>query len=300
MKKIIKKIVFVVIIIILVLLIIINKNSKNIENESIKVAGITYSPLYLPLFVGIEEGMFNDLKVEFVSTTGGDIANTMLISGQVDVALNSLNTVVTNVDQENHPISIGELTQRGGITLISKVKSANIKTIVSAKKGGFPNMILEKKTDYEIVANLSPQEGVSYFLNKDVDAIMAFEPFATKLKQQGYYAESMNNLYYEIPFNCVLVMNNVSNQQKFKKLIKGLEEATQYIYETDSKKIASKVSSIMQYEDVEILSQIIDTFKKDQVWSKDLKLNKKHYQNYLDLTGYEEIEYDKIYKNILN
>lgn len=278
---------------------IIGTNKKQNENIIFKVAGITKSPLYLPLFVGIEKGYFGDLNVEYVNTTGGDIANTMLLSGEINVALNSLNIVLTNVEAENRPIAIGEMTKRGGITLVSKKEIEDIKTIVSAKQGGLPNMILENSTDYKIVAKLSPQEGVTYFLNQDVDAIMAFEPFATNLKNQGYKTKSMNDLYDDIPFNCVLVMEKDINKKEYKVFLEGLIKATEYIYNTDSKEIAYLVKDIMDYKDENLLSAIIDTFKKDEVYSKSYKLSEKEYKYYLDFTNTKEVKYELVYKNIL-
>jgi len=204
-KNLIKILIGLIIILSLIVLVFINKNEEENVKGEYKVAGITKSPLYLPLFVGIEKGYFKNLDVSYVNTTGGDIANTMLLSGEVDAVLNSLNVVINNADDENQVIAIGELTHRGGMTLVSKVDFKEIETIVSAKNGGLPNTILEKTTDYEIVANLSPQEGVTYFLNQDVDAIMAFEPFAVQLAKKGYKIKSMNELYNDIPFNCVLI-----------------------------------------------------------------------------------------------
>lgn len=302
-KKKVKIILTVVIFVISILLVIgysiINNNKKQNEIISFKVAGITKSPLYLPLFVGIEKGYFGDLNVEYINTTGGDIANTMLLSGEVNVALNSLNIVLTNVNEDNRPVAIGEMTKRGGITLVSKKDIADIKTIVSAKQGGLPNMILENSTDYKIVANLSPQEGVTYFLNQSVDAIMAFEPFATNLKNQGYKTKSMNDLYDDIPFNCVLVMEKNINKGEYKVFLEGLIKSTEYIYNNDSKEIANLVKDIMDYKDEDLLSEIIDTFKNDEVYSNSYKLSEKEYKYYLDFTETKEVNYELVYKNIL-
>lgn len=298
-KKKIKLIIGFITIITIALLLGIESFANKKGRVDFKVAGITKSPLYLPLFVGIEKGYFDDLNVEYINTTGADIANTMLLSGDIDVALNSLNVVLTNVNEDKRPVTIGQMTKRGGITLVSKTEIANIKTIVSAKKGGLPNMILEKNTDYKIVANLSPQEGVTYFLNHQVDAIMAFEPFATNLKNQGYITKSMNDLYEDIPFNCLLVMEENINKKEYKIFLKGLIKATEYIYNTNSEEIAKLVKDIMEYEDTKLLSEIIDTFKSDEVYSKSYKLSEREYNYYLDFTKSKNVSYELVYKNIL-
>lgn len=276
-----------------------NKNKENdIKNEKYKVAGITKSPLYLPIFVGIENNLFSSLDVEYVNTTGGDIVNTMLLSGEIDAAINSLNVVITSSTEENHPITIGQMTTRGGMTLISKVPFNKIKTIVSAKQGGLPNTILESKTDYKIVAKLSPQEGVTYFLNHDVDAIMAFEPFATNLKNEGYKAKSMNEYYDDIPFNCILVMEDNVSKDKTREFKKGIEEAIKYIYATDSKELAESVKELMDFEDVDVLAEIIDTFKNDKVWTEDLTLSQENYAYYLEISKMDKVDYQKVYQEV--
>lgn len=288
-----------VILIVIGLLVINSLRGKNTEEtQKYKVAGVTKSPLYLPVFIGIANNSFDGLEVEYVNTTGGDIINTMLLSGEIDAAINSLNVVISSSDEKERPVSIGQMTTRGGMTLISKVPINEIKTIVSAKQGGLPNTILEKSTDYKIEAKLSPQEGVTYFLNHDVDAIMAFEPFATNLKNQGYKSKSMNEYYKDIPFNCVLVMESSLKSDNHVIFMKGIKTAIEYIYNTDEKEIASKVYEMMGYENPKVLEQIIKTFKNDKVWSTDLSLSKENYEYYLELTGVKKIEYNKVYKKI--
>lgn len=297
-KNIIKIFVGLIIIFSLVSLVFINKNKEEIVDGEYKVAGITKSPLYLPVFVGIEKGYFKNLDVSYVNTTGGDIANTMLLSGEVDAVLNSLNVVINSADDDNQVIAIGELTHRGGMTLVSKVDFDNIETIVSAKNGGLPNTILEETTDYEIVANLSPQEGVTYFLNQDVDAIMAFEPFATQLVKKGYKTKSMNEFYNDIPFNCVLIRKANIADERNKIFMNGLKESLKYINKNDSLEIASLVKEIMEFKDEEILAAIIDTFKKDNVWNDSLKLSKEEYDYYSELSKMKKIDFENVYENI--
>lgn len=299
-KKLIKVISGVLVILIVMSLLVINslKDKNTEETQEYKVAGVTKSPLYLPVFIGIANNSFDGLEVEYVNTTGGDIINTMLLSGEIDAAINSLNVVISSSEENERPVSIGQMTTRGGMTLISKVPIDEIKTIVSAKQGGLPNTILEKSTDYKIEAKLSPQEGVTYFLNHDVDAIMAFEPFATNLKNQGYKSKSMNEYYKDIPFNCVLVMESSLKSDKHVKFMKGIKKSIEYIYTTDEKEIASKVYEMMGYEEPEVLEQIIKTFKNDKVWSTDLSLSKENYEYYLDLTGVKKVDYNKVYKEI--
>lgn len=274
--------------------------SKREESNSLKVAGITKSPLYLPLFVAQEKNMFKDVDVEFINTTGGDIVNTMLQSGEIDIAFNSLNVCMNNgEDEKEKVVAIGELSNRGGITLISKVPAEEIKTIVSAKKGGLPNNILEYYTNYDIVANLSPQDGVTYFLNNEVDAIMAFEPFATKLRAQGYMSCSMNEMYTPLPFVAIIAKNKNITQQKYITFLEGIKEATKYIYENDSKEVATLVAKRMEQEDIEVLTEVIETFKKDNVWCKDITLNKEEYEYFVQLSQHKNIAYSDIFKNIL-
>lgn len=301
-KKTIKIILGVILVVIVGIVIGVSYLNKDKEEErakeKYKVAGITKSPLYLPVFVGIKNNLFDSLEVEYVNTTGGDIVNTMLLSGEIDAAINSLNVVITSSEEEKRPVTIGQMTTRGGMTLISKVPFNKIKTIVSAKQGGLPNTILEKSTDYKIVAKLSPQEGVTYFLNHDVDAIMAFEPFATNLKNQGYKAQSMNEYYDDIPFNCILVMEENVSSAKTAAFKKGIEEATRYIFETDSQEIAESVKDLMDFDDTEVLTQIIDTFKSDKVWTEDLTLSEENYDYYIKLSNMKKVDYKKVYQTI--
>jgi len=51
----------------------------------------------------------------------------------------------------------------------------------------------------------------------------------------------------------------------------------------------------MDFENIEVLTQIIDTFKKDKVWSEDLTLSEKNYEYYLELTKTKNVDYSKVY-----
>lgn len=54
----------------------------------------------------------------------------------------------------------------------------------------------------------------------------------------------------------------------------------------------------MDFEDAEVLTQIIETFKDDRVWTEDLTLSENNYEYYLNLTKMKKVEYTQVYQEI--
>ena len=64
-------------------------SSSNNELQTVRVAEVTRSIFYAPLYVAIEKGFFEEegLEIELTTVPGGDKTMTTLISDGADIAL---------------------------------------------------------------------------------------------------------------------------------------------------------------------------------------------------------------------
>ena len=84
-----KKIKFYLIALILITLVIVLMFPKQKDENKIKVAEVTHSVFYTPLYVAIEKGYFKEvgLDVELILTPGADKVSAAVLSGDVQIGL---------------------------------------------------------------------------------------------------------------------------------------------------------------------------------------------------------------------
>ena len=92
--------------------------------EKVKVAEVTRSVFYAPLYVAIEQGLFKEegLDVSVTTVWGGDKTMTALISDGADVALvGSETSIYVSARGSTDPIiNFAQLTQTDGTFLVSR------------------------------------------------------------------------------------------------------------------------------------------------------------------------------------
>lgn len=150
MKKIIKICLIILIIFVAVLTLLkINNNKKKDNFKTIKIAEVTHSAFYAPLYVAIENNYFEEenIKTELILTSGADKVSAAVLSKDVEVGFAGPESAiyVYNGGEEDYLVTFAGLTKRDGQFIVSKEKIDNFKLedlkgkeILAGRKGGMP------------------------------------------------------------------------------------------------------------------------------------------------------------------
>ncbi|QJC93550.1 putative ABC transporter substrate-binding component [Bacillus velezensis] len=117
----------------------------------VKVAEVTHSIFYTPLYVAEAKGFFKKegLQVSLQTTWGGDKTMTSLLSNGSDIALvGSETSIYVEAQGAKDPvINFAQLTQTDGTFLVSRKDEKSFKwndlkgkTFLGQRKGGMPQM----------------------------------------------------------------------------------------------------------------------------------------------------------------
>ena len=130
-----------------------NDNNKKSNLKKIKVAEVTHSIFYAPLYVADALGYFkeNGLDVEILLTSGANNVAAAVISGDVQIGLcGSEQTIyIYNEGANDYLINFEGLTKRDGSFLVSKKKNDNFKEKIAVQNRTqiFPNGLFSSSQD---------------------------------------------------------------------------------------------------------------------------------------------------------
>ena len=203
MKKIIILICAIIILISVALLF--NGKKDNKELKKVKVAEVTHSIFYTPMYVSDALGYFEDegLDVEIILTSGADNVAAAVLSGDVQIGFcgSEQSIYIYNEGAKDYLVNFAGLTKRDGSFLVSREKDDNFdlshligKDIIGGRKGGMPAMTLAytlnefgiNNDDVNIDTSIAFASMSGAFIGGTGDYVTLFEPNATQLVHQGY------------------------------------------------------------------------------------------------------------------
>ncbi len=205
------------------------------DNErKIRLAEVTHSIFYAPLYVALNLGYFEDadLEVELTNANGSDKGMTALLTGAADIGLLGPEAALYVADggAKNKAICFGQLTQCDGAFIVAKNNTDNFqwsdtvgKTIIGGRAGGMPAMTLQYVI--EVINNLTIGTGsnevnlrtdidfaltASEFEHSDAEYCTLFEPTASDLEDagKGYVVASVGEESGKVPYTCFMATQN--------------------------------------------------------------------------------------------
>ena len=150
MKKIIVIITSLVLIITLGFLLITNlDNTKDNKLTTIKLAEVTHSMFYAPLYVAIENGYFKEegIDIDLILTSGADKVSAAVLSNSVDIGFAGPESAiyVYQNGEKDYLVTFAGLTKRDGQFIVSREPIENFtiedlygKEILPGRVGGMP------------------------------------------------------------------------------------------------------------------------------------------------------------------
>lgn len=175
------------------------KKETKVNTDTIKLAEVTHSMFYAPLYVAIEEGYFKEegINLELILTSGADKVSAAVLSGDVQIGFAGPESAIYVYEngEKDYLVTFAGLTKRDGQFIVARNKNDNFdvtdlydKEILVGRKGGMPalnfrNGMKLSKADIE---KIKINESIDFasltgvFLSGVGDYVNLFELYATK------------------------------------------------------------------------------------------------------------------------
>lgn len=291
------------------------------DNSKIKLAEVTHSIFYAPMYVAIENNYFKEegLDIDLTLVSGADKVSASVISGDSDIGFAGLEaTIYTYLGgQEDYLVNFAGLTKRDGQFIVSRAKEDfNLnklkgKEILVGRINGMPSLNFINALDNENINkdNININYNVDYanlssaFISGTGDYVNLFEPNATKLEKEGlgHIVASIGKYSGEMPYTTFFTKKSYLNNNKdiINKFRKAINKGLKYVQENDSTTIAKAI--VNQFSDLSIneLSLMIQRYKDNDTWLSNTNITKESYDNLSNLLFNNKIIDNKVDYNIL-
>ncbi len=280
---------------------------KDNGTKVIKLNEVTHSVFYAPLYVAIENGYFTEenLKIELINGGGADSSMTAVLSGAAHIGLMGPETViyVHNQGKQDAPKVFGQLTQKDGSFLVSRVAEPNFewsnlkgKEILAGRKGGVPAMTFEY-----VLNQLDMKNGVDFNLNFDVafnmmtsaflsgtaDYCTVFEPTASEYQAEGkwHIVASVGEQSGEIPYTSFIALDSYieNNSQIIKSFLKAIKKAFEFIDANTEYKVAEAIVKQFPSTTITSIETSIKSYKKINAWKTNLQATEESFNRLQDV-----------------
>ena len=277
------------------------------EDNVIRLNEVTHSVFYAPLYLAIENGYFEDegLTIELTNGGGADNSMTAILSKTADVGLMGPETViyVYNQNKTDYPKVFGQLTQKDGSFLVSRIEEPNFdwnnlkgKEILAGRKGGVPAMTFEYvmnkmnlKNNVDFTMNFDVQFNLmtSAFLSGTADYCTVFEPTASEYQASGkwHIVASVGEKSGEIPYTSFIALSSYikDNQEKLEKFVKALKKAYDFMDTHTEYEIAEAIVKQFPSTTIKSIETSIKSYKNINAWKEDLQGTKESFDRLQDV-----------------
>ena len=274
----------VILLLVLCLIFFLPKKEKNDNMNSIKIAKVTHSVFYSPLYVAIEEGYFNEenIDIKLILTPGADKVSAAVLSGDVQIGFAGAESAIyvyEKNDKDYLQIFSG-LTKRDGQFILGRkdkkdfsLKDLYGKEILVGRSSGMPalnflNALKNEEIDknkIKINYNIDFASLSGAFIGNTGDYVNLFEPTALKLENEGYgyVLQSIGLLSGEMPYTTFYARKSYieNNKEIIKSFTKAINKGLEFVKNNDEMKIAKSIYK--QFPDLSLndLSTIIKRYK---------------------------------------
>lgn len=280
----------------------INKTDRNNGITKIKIAEVTHSAFYAPLYVAIENGYFeeNGLEIELILTPGADKVSAAVLSNDVEVGFAGAESAiyVYQGGEKDYLQIFSGLTKRDGQFILSRTKNDNFsledlkgKEILVGRASGMPAVNFLNALKKE---NINPDElNINYsvefaalsgtFIGGMGDYVNLFEPTATAVSKEnyGYIVANIGQLSGEVPYTTFYARKSYinNNEDVINKFTKAITEGLDYTYNHSSKEIAEVILPQFSSISLDDLTTIVDNYKKADSWYQNTTVPEQSFIN---------------------
>lgn len=284
-----------------------DNTSKNSKLTTIKLASVTLSPAYAPLYVSINNGFFEEECIDIdlsIQASGSKIMQNVL-TGAIDVGFcgPEQSVLVYLEGKENYTVLFAEENQKNNGFLVSRntneefsFENLREKTIIGSRKGGAQENALEyvlkqnninPNTDVNIITNVTLDNVGATFKAGIGDYAILFEPVCSDLEKEGECKVllSIGKELGETQSTSFFATKDFieQNTDKIQKSTNAIYKGQWWVANHSSKEIAETIKSLFPDTSIETLEKSIEIFKKYNIYSKTPVISKEHYNKMVEV-----------------
>ncbi len=300
--------------------------SKRDLTTKVKLAEVTHSAFYSPLYVAIEEGYFAEegIDLEVILTPGADKVSAAVLSNTVDIGFAGTESAiyVYQGGEEDYLVTFAGLTKRDGQFILGrnctdefKLEDLYGKEILVGRQGGMPalNFLNAMKNSNIDITKINVNYAVDFaslsgsFIGGVGDYVDLFEPTATSVVKNGNacIVESIGKLSGEMPYTAFYARKSFlnDNNDTLKKFTNAINKGLKYVQEHEAKDIAKIVLPQFPDSSLDDLTIIINNYKKYDSWLLDSFINETSFNNLQDVLEdnkliEKRVPYNKLINNL--
>ena len=303
-KKIIKTLVGLMLIVLLVGTYSVFKPKKETNLTTVKLAEVTHSVFYAPLYVAIENGYMKEegLDIDLLLTPGADKVSAAVLSGDVLIGFAGAESTIYVYDggEKDYLVTFAGLTKRDGQFIFGKDENFDWhnlegKEVLVGRKGGMPalNFINATENAGVDISKVNLNYSVEFaalsgsYISGVGDYVNLFEPNASLLEKEGYgkVLASIGSLSGEMPYTAFYTKKSSleNDEDTLKKFTKAINKGLKYCEENDALEIAKSIKGQFKDSNINDLETFVKRYKESDSWLKDTYIKEEYFKNLEDL-----------------
>lgn len=271
----------------------------------VRLAEVTHSSFYAPLYVAIENGYFEEegIDLELILTPGADKVSAAVLSNDVEIGFAGAESAIYVYDQEESDYLriFSGLTKRDGQFIVARDNYEDFsledlygKEILVGRFTGMPalNFLNGLKNMGIDIDKININYSVEFaalsgsFIGGTGDFVNLFEPNATSLEENGYghVVASVGVMSGEVPYTAFYARKSYieENPEIIEGFTKAIAKAITYTLENDATKVAEDIIDQFPDTDVSELALMIDRYKEYDCWLENPFVSEELFTNLED------------------
>lgn len=291
----------ILIILVFSLLVKLEKKNNN-ELENVRLAEVTHSIFYAPLYVAIENGYFEEegINLDLILTSGADKVSAAVLSNSVEIGFAGPESAIYVYEngEKDYLVTFAGLTKRDGQFMVAREKIDNFsiedlygKEVLAGRVGGMPilNFLNGVKNENGDLNKINVNSSIDFaslsgtFISGVGDIVNLFEPNALKMEKEGlgYVIGSVGELSGEMPYTAFYARKSYieNNKDIIIKFNKAINKGLKYVRNHSDKEVAEII--LKQFPDISLndVEIIVKRYRDADSWLDNTSISEKSYRN---------------------
>lgn len=307
-KKIIAILIAIILIVVVVVSVIKVTDKKEVKSDltTIRLAEVTHSVFYAPMYVAIENGYFEEegIEIELILTSGADKVSAAVLSDTVDVGFAGTESSIYIYagGESDYLVTFAGLTKRDGQFILARDCSSDFELtdlygneILVGRAGGMPavNFLNAMKNAGIDVNRINVNYSIDFaslsgsFIGGIGDYVNLFEPTATTVVNvsNACIVDSIGRLSGEVPYTAFYARKSFleENTELLEGFTKAIAKGLDYVLTHESSEVADVI--LPQFPDSALndVITIIDNYKEYDSWLSTPYITEESFNNLQDI-----------------